>query len=111
MSTDDSISVEVVIALPHEQTLLELSLPAGSTVADALRESRLAERYRDLSIKTMTVGIWGKPCDRTTVLMDGARVELYRELQIDPRDARRQRALAGDTMRDVRASPKASGPS
>ena len=34
------------------------------------------------------------------LLKDGDRIELYRPLSIDPREARRQLALAGRTMRE-----------
>jgi putative ubiquitin-RnfH superfamily antitoxin RatB of RatAB toxin-antitoxin module len=42
----------------------------------------------------MPVGIWGKRVSPDTTVRAGDRVELYRPLEVDPREARRQRARA-----------------
>lgn len=62
-----------------------LRLPAGSTLADALRAAGWAT-------PASRCGIWGRERALDTPLTDGDRVEIYRELLIDPKDARRQRA-------------------
>ncbi len=65
-----------------------LSLPEGATVADALRESGMAIRH---NTSELGVGVWGvlvAPGDR---LRDRDRVELYRPLLVDPKEARRLR--------------------
>ena len=77
--------VEVVHALPGGEEAVSVDLPAGSTVADALAKSGLACRAGK-------VGIYGKVVSRTTRLADGDRVELYRPLEVDPKEARRRRA-------------------
>jgi uncharacterized protein len=74
-----------------EQTL---QLPHGATVADALRASGLRQRHPGLALDALPVGIWGAFCDRGDVLRDRDRVELYRPLQVDPKEARRQRQRA-----------------
>jgi hypothetical protein len=79
-----SIRVEVAEALPGAARVETLTLPAGSTVAHALAAAGLAARDR--------VGIFGRLAGRSTVLADGDRVEVYRPLLLDPKDARRQRA-------------------
>jgi putative ubiquitin-RnfH superfamily antitoxin RatB of RatAB toxin-antitoxin module len=38
------------------------------------------------------LGIWGRPCTPQTTLRPGDRVELYRPLAMDPKEARRLRA-------------------
>ena len=68
-----------------------LRLEAGSTVADALRRSGLAARHPGLVIDALPVGIWGAFCHRDDRLRDRDRVELYRPLRVDPKEARRQR--------------------
>ncbi len=68
-----------------------LRLAPGATVADALRESGLQVRHPALAIDGLPVGIWGAFCDRGDRLRDRDRVELYRPLRVDPKDARRQR--------------------
>lgn len=95
----DPIAVEVVIALRDSQAIVEISLPDGSTLGDAIEHSRIGERFPQLDIATLAVGIWGSPAERDHPLRDGDRVELYRPLQLDPREARRKLALLGRTMR------------
>ncbi len=90
----DSISVEVVLATRERQMLLALTVEEGATVADVIAASGIASRFPELDLEEMPAGIWGKAVARERTVRDGDRVELYRPLQIDPREARRQRALA-----------------
>ena len=94
------MQVEVVFALPDRQALLTVSLAKGATVADAIRMSGLGDRFPAARLDELKVGVWGRPVDRTHELKSGDRVEIYRSLEIDPREARRQLALLGRTMRD-----------
>ena len=95
---DGCIEVEVVFALPRQQVLTTVSLPAGSTVADAIAASGLEQRFPGRDFEGVTVGVWGRPVDRARRLRAGDRVEIYRRLVIEPREARRRRARAGKTM-------------
>lgn len=100
----DAIKVEVVFALPGEQALLAITVAEGATVADAIVASGLRERFADEAFDELQVGIWGRPVSRSCRVRDSDRVELYRPLQRDPRDARRELARSGLTMsksRDV----------
>ncbi|HVY07221.1 MAG TPA: RnfH family protein [Burkholderiales bacterium] len=87
-----TIRVEVVYALPHEQRVVELELAAGARVADAIRESGIVEAMPGGWNTGIRVGIWGSRAGADTELRDGDRVEIYRELTADPKQARRQRA-------------------
>ena len=69
-----------------------LRLDAGATVADALRASGLQARHPALDIAAAPLGIWGVRCRPDAALRDRDRVEVYRALQVDPKDARRRRA-------------------
>jgi uncharacterized protein len=91
-SPEQPITIEVVYALPHEQTVIALKLPPGSTVAQAIAESRLALRYPKLDLTRAKVGIYGRFVSADTVLGNGDRVEIYRALLADPKQARRRRA-------------------
>jgi hypothetical protein len=68
-------------------------MPPGSTVADALEMSKIAAAFPDAAIAHLPTGIWGRPVERDQTLAEGDRVEVYRELEIDPKEARRLRAL------------------
>ena len=83
------MQVEVVFALPERQVLRTLELPDGSTVGDAILHSKLALEFPEADFDELQAGVWGRPVDRSQLLNDGDRVELYRPLAMDPREARR----------------------
>jgi putative ubiquitin-RnfH superfamily antitoxin RatB of RatAB toxin-antitoxin module len=85
------VRVSVAVALPDRQEVIELELPHGATAADAVRASRIAERFPQLG-GPLRLGIWSRPCEPTTLLRDGDRVEAYRELLAEPKEQRRERA-------------------
>lgn len=78
------IKVEVVRALAGRADRVSLSLPAGSTAGDAVAASGLPLAGK--------IGIFGRVVDPATRLADGDRVEIYRPLELDPKEARRRRA-------------------
>lgn len=88
----NSIEIEVAFALPEEQFLVSLKIPIGSRVADALALSGFGERFFSQLGENPAVGIFGKPVSAQQVLQDGDRVELYRDLLVDPKARRRNRA-------------------
>lgn len=92
MNNDGMIKVEVVYALPNEQTLLTLEVPEGSTVRDVILQSGILQRYPEIDLNKNKVGIFSKinKLDNSVRVMD--RVEIYRSLTIDPMEARRLRA-------------------
>jgi len=87
----ETIDVEVAYAEPARQFLRRITLEAGATIADAIAESRV-ETELGIDASSLVCGIWSKPKPRDTPLADGDRVELYRPLLADPKDARRRRA-------------------
>ena len=87
--------VEVVYALPDRQELIEVELPPGATAADAVRASGLADRYPAIDPDRGPFGIFARRCAPTQPLRDGDRVEIYRPLRVDPKQARRGRAGSG----------------
>ena len=68
-----------------------LTLPLGATVSDALQASGLVQRHASVDLTALKVGIWGKLAEREDRLRDRDRVELYRPLTVDPKEARRLR--------------------
>lgn len=69
----------------------DLLLERGATVDDALVASGLQTRHPELNLAALSVGLWGALCERSDVLRDRDRIELYRPLRVDPKEARRQR--------------------
>ena len=99
MPVSDLIAVEVVFGRPDAQSLVSLSLQQGATVASAIASSGLAENYPDEPFADLPAGIWGRVVNKGRILKDGDRVEVYRPLQLEPRESRRRLAQLGLTMR------------
>jgi len=88
------IAVEVAYALPERQRILALKVPAGTTMLDAAERSGIARLFEGLDLASAKMGIFGKAVadPRVHVLADGDRVEIYRPLTADPKEARKARA-------------------
>ena len=71
--------------------VVSLTLPEGATAAFAIAESGLLARFPSIDLTVQKVGIWGLLCAQDQVLRDTDRVEIYRPLLVDPKEARRQR--------------------
>jgi uncharacterized protein len=85
------IHVEVAYCpAPGQVDSVALTLPPGTTLAQALDASGLRERH-GLPADGLRLGIWGKLKDPAQPLRERDRVEVYRPLQVDPKEARRQR--------------------
>ncbi len=81
--------VEVVYALPQLQRVIEVPWVAGMTVAQALEASGIFKQFPELNLATVKVGIFGRLCQLDRKLKAGERVEIYRPLALDPKQARR----------------------
>ncbi|GLQ90987.1 RnfH family protein [Dyella flagellata] len=88
----ERIRVEVVCAMPERQLLRQVSLPAGSSVLQAVEQSGILEEMPGLVFDPAHLGIFSRRVAADETLQDGDRVEIYRPLALDPKDARRRRA-------------------
>lgn len=95
MSAGAGICVEVVYALPEEQMVSSVSLPEGSRVADAIHASGILASHPEIDLTTASVGVFGRLARLDTTLRDRDRVEVYRPLVADAKEARRRRAREG----------------
>lgn len=88
-----TIRVEVVLAMPDSQELVTLDVAGGSTVGEAIAQSGLPEMFEGFELNPDMVGVFGQKVSLDQMLQDGDRVELYRPLIADPKEVRRQRAV------------------
>jgi putative ubiquitin-RnfH superfamily antitoxin RatB of RatAB toxin-antitoxin module len=88
-----TVRVSVVYATPARQFRRQLELPAGATVGEAVEHSAIAVEAGLARDDLQQLGVFGHIVDAKTVLRDGDRVEIYRPLNIDPKEARRRRAM------------------
>ena len=79
-------------ARPGQACEVAVELPAGARVLDAIRASGAMTGEGAIDISTQAVGIWGRTVALDAPLAEGDRVEIYRPLRMDPKEARRRRA-------------------
>lgn len=84
--------VSVAFATPDRQEVLELDVPEGSTIDEAVALSGIQSRFPDIDLAPLAKGVWYEKKPGDTVLKDGDRVEVYRPLIIDAKESRRLRA-------------------
>jgi putative ubiquitin-RnfH superfamily antitoxin RatB of RatAB toxin-antitoxin module len=96
---DPQITVEVVYAKPGEQVLEQLLVPADSTVETVIRSCGILQRFPEIDLAKNKVGIFGKATQLSATLQEGDRIEIYRPLIADPKEARKKRAAEGKTMK------------
>ncbi len=84
--------IEVAFAKPEQQVILMLDLAEGTTAKMAIQQSGILQRFPEIDLEKNKIGIFSKLCKLDHVLKQGDRVEIYRPLRADPKDARRTRA-------------------
>jgi putative ubiquitin-RnfH superfamily antitoxin RatB of RatAB toxin-antitoxin module len=89
------IAIEVAYATPEQQVIVALDMPEGTTVEQAIQASGLLNRFPEISATDLKIGIFGSVCKLDQPLTQADRVEIYRPLIHDPKEARRQRAVKG----------------
>jgi len=85
-------TVEIAYALPDLQILKKITVQEGCTVHEAILISRILDQFPEIDLAKYKVGIFGKFAHPHTHLQPNDRIEIYRPLIIEPKDARRQRA-------------------
>ena len=102
------ISIEVVYSLAHQQDIVAVNVPEGSTVSAAIEASGLLKKYSEIDLSKNKVGVFAKLVKLDTVLRPRDRVEIYRPLIADPKAVRKQRAAEGKVMKKGAGETEAS---
>lgn len=95
----DRLGVEVVYATTTEADVSVLALAPGATVRDAVEASGVLRRHPEIDAGALVAGIHGRVRALDDRLADADRVEIYRPLEADPKQARRQRVRAARNRR------------
>jgi putative ubiquitin-RnfH superfamily antitoxin RatB of RatAB toxin-antitoxin module len=90
------IAIEVVYGTPDKQVLLGLSVCEGSTVAEGIEQSAIREEFPELELDITRVGVFSRKVSLDYVLREGDRIEIYRPLLVDPKEARRLKAKSDE---------------
>jgi putative ubiquitin-RnfH superfamily antitoxin RatB of RatAB toxin-antitoxin module len=89
-----ALTVEVVFAVADGFDSSRLELPPGATLGEAIERSGILARHPEIDLAGQKVGVFGKACALGQPAADGDRIEIYRCLAMDPKEARRRRAAA-----------------
>lgn len=92
MAANKRINVEVVYASEHSQKLIALEVDEGTTIETVIRRSGILSYFPEIDLARQSVGVFSRQRSLTDSVHAGDRVEIYRPLLIDPKEARRARA-------------------
>lgn len=85
-----TIYATVVYALPHIQYIYEVEVKLGSTVKDAILASKILNIIKNIKFYK-NIGIYNKIVRLNSEIKNGDRIEIYRNLIIDPKERRRKK--------------------
>lgn len=97
-TSDLVLAVEVVFAAAERQEIIAIEVPKGTTAEGAVSQSGIRDIFSAEMSADDQIGIWGRIVNPDQELKNGDRVEIYRRLSMDPREARRILALEGRSM-------------
>jgi hypothetical protein len=103
VATADPFSVEVIYALPDQAIVKAYRLMPTATVADALALAAADPDFAAVDVAAAAFGIFGSPVPMGRLLQPGDRIELYRALAADPKNARRERVQRARSQNSARA--------
>lgn len=95
------INVEIAYARPDTQRIIKIQIAAGSTIEAAIKQSGILDIFPEIDLHKQKVGVFSKQGELGDEIHEGDRVEIYRSLTIDPKEARRAKAkkLAKDNKK------------
>ncbi len=88
------ICIEVAYATPKRQLILKVDVADGTTMTEAVKASGILVEFPEIDLDSAKMGVWGKTekSPDARVMAAGERIEIYRPLLIDPKEARKNRA-------------------
>ena len=84
--------IEVVITAPGDARIVEMSVPAGTTVRQAIERVRHQQGMDGIEVNYHDVGIYSRKCNVDKLVSPGDRIEIYRPLVIEPKNRRKLKA-------------------
>jgi uncharacterized protein len=83
--------VEVVYASPRDEDAIRVTVPGGATLREAIEASGILARHPEIDPARCRVGVFGRERAQDAPVCAGDRIEIYRALRVDPKEARRKR--------------------
>lgn len=97
------MKIGVTYAMPTRHVWLNLDVPEGTTVQQAIERSGILKQFPDIDMAKQKVGIFGKIVPPETVVEEGNRIEIYRPITVDPKTVRRRDKTKGETKGETPA--------
>lgn len=89
----NKIKVEIAYATPSMQSIIAVEVTEGASIQEAIDLSGILIIFPEINLEQQQVGIFSQPKNLTDIVSAHDRIEIYRPLLIDPKKARRARAL------------------
>ena len=86
------IRVEVAYATREVQHVIAVEVETGCTIGTAILRSGIQGMFPEIDLTKQKIGVFSKPCALSDLVHEGDRIEIYRPLRIDPKEARRMKA-------------------
>jgi uncharacterized protein len=87
-----NLSIEIVFASCQDQIVIPISVHPECTVHQAIVLSGILKHFPEIDLSQQRVGVFGRFVQLNDHVCAGDRIEIYRPLKIDPKQARRKRA-------------------
>lgn len=87
----NTMRVEVAYAAPKEQLIIPVDVAVDATIEEIIESSGIVAKFPEIDLSKNKVGVFSVQKKLSDTLRDGDRVEIYRELIIDPKQARKNR--------------------
>ncbi|MBK1643318.1 RnfH family protein [Thiocapsa imhoffii] len=91
----DYLQVTLVHVGREAQFQRSFEVQQGSHISEVIAQSGVLDVCPEIDLSVNQVGIFGKVAKLEQVVADGDRVEIYRPLIADPKQARKKRAAEG----------------
>jgi putative ubiquitin-RnfH superfamily antitoxin RatB of RatAB toxin-antitoxin module len=82
--------IGVAYADKFKRSWLQLDVPDGSTIQEAIEHAGLLRQFPDIDLTIQRVGVFGKFTRLDAKVKDGDRVEIYRPITADPETVARR---------------------
>ena len=89
---EETVAIEVVFASLEKQEVIQIEVPSGTLIRDGVRLSCIESLFPNYDLSTLSVGVWSEVKSQAYLVQSGDRVEVYRSLINNAKDARRRRA-------------------
>jgi putative ubiquitin-RnfH superfamily antitoxin RatB of RatAB toxin-antitoxin module len=86
------IFIEIAYAMPEKQRIIELQVAPDCTIESAIQQSGLLALFPEIDLTKQQVGVFSQQRNLSDKVKEGDRIEIYRPLAVDPKQARRARA-------------------